>query len=59
LLPAARGLLARVARLIELDELVLPDRDLGTDCLPSSTASAMPAAYSWMARMASSLPGIT
>src|SRR5256885_11198876 len=22
----------------------------GTDCLPSSTASAMPAAYSWMAR---------
>src|SRR6202035_2066785 len=29
LLPAACGLLARVARLIELDELVLADRDLG------------------------------
>src|ERR1700716_3095630 len=29
LLPAARGLLARVARLIELDELVFADRDLG------------------------------
>jgi len=29
LLPAARSLLARVARLIELDELVFADRDLG------------------------------
>ena len=36
-----------------------PTATWGTASLPSSTASAMPAAYSWIARMASSLPGIT
>ena len=31
----------------------------GTEDLPSITASAITLAYSWMARIASSLPGMT